>query len=237
VDAATARRLADAGADTRLVLLNDGEVVGVGRERRQPPGWLRDPSWRCTTAVPSPAVRSRRWCATSTSRPGRRRRPDRCRQPRAGVCHRQPPQGDRRLDRHAAGGRHAYLDPPPHRDQHDDPSGDLAHRPRPPPVTAGTTPAPDAAPRSTSTPSPATPPWPTRPQRPTGRRRSAPAGRGPARGRHRPAVLNHHTSRPPLPATRAPDRCRGSRSAVVARRRGRARRLARQPSRGHPRAR
>jgi hypothetical protein len=42
VDAATARRLADAGTDTRLVILDHGDVVGVGTKRRQPPGWLRD---------------------------------------------------------------------------------------------------------------------------------------------------------------------------------------------------
>ncbi|WP_157041926.1 HNH endonuclease signature motif containing protein [Nitriliruptor alkaliphilus] len=43
VDAATARRLVDEhGTDLRLVLLEDGKVVGVGTKTRRPPGWLAD---------------------------------------------------------------------------------------------------------------------------------------------------------------------------------------------------
>jgi hypothetical protein len=44
VDAATARRLVEErGADLRTVVLDDtGGVVGVGRRRRVPPGWLRE---------------------------------------------------------------------------------------------------------------------------------------------------------------------------------------------------
>jgi hypothetical protein len=42
VDAATARALADLGADVRLIIHDRGRVVGVGRRTRQPPGWLRD---------------------------------------------------------------------------------------------------------------------------------------------------------------------------------------------------
>jgi hypothetical protein len=43
VDAATARRLVDRyGADLRLVLLEDGHVVGVGRKTRRPTGWIAD---------------------------------------------------------------------------------------------------------------------------------------------------------------------------------------------------
>ena len=37
------KRIADRyGADLRLVLLDDGHVVGVGRRQYRPPGWLRD---------------------------------------------------------------------------------------------------------------------------------------------------------------------------------------------------
>jgi hypothetical protein len=43
VDVATARRLADDhGADLRLVVLDDGKVVGVGRKVYRPPGWLAE---------------------------------------------------------------------------------------------------------------------------------------------------------------------------------------------------
>ncbi len=44
VSASFARRLVDTwGVDQRLVVLDEtGEVVGVGRRTRQPPGWLRD---------------------------------------------------------------------------------------------------------------------------------------------------------------------------------------------------
>ena len=39
----TAKQLADRyGSDLRLVLLDDGHVVGVGRKRYQPAGWLRE---------------------------------------------------------------------------------------------------------------------------------------------------------------------------------------------------
>jgi hypothetical protein len=41
VDAATARRLVDRyGFDLRLVLIDDGRIVGVGRRTAQVPGWL-----------------------------------------------------------------------------------------------------------------------------------------------------------------------------------------------------
>ena len=43
VTSETAKKIADRyGADLRMVLLDDGHVVGVGRRRYQPPGWLRD---------------------------------------------------------------------------------------------------------------------------------------------------------------------------------------------------
>ncbi|WP_052667750.1 HNH endonuclease signature motif containing protein [Nitriliruptor alkaliphilus] len=43
VDSRTARRLVDEhGTDLRLVLLEDGKVVGVGTRTRRPPGWLAD---------------------------------------------------------------------------------------------------------------------------------------------------------------------------------------------------
>jgi hypothetical protein len=43
VDAATCRRLIDQlGADVRLVIVDRGAVVGVGRTTRKPPGWLTD---------------------------------------------------------------------------------------------------------------------------------------------------------------------------------------------------
>jgi hypothetical protein len=42
LDAAAARRLADAGVDVRLIVTDQGRVVGVGRQSRVPPGWLRD---------------------------------------------------------------------------------------------------------------------------------------------------------------------------------------------------
>jgi hypothetical protein len=42
LDAQTARRLADAGAEIRLIVTDQGRVVGVGRQSRVPPGWLRD---------------------------------------------------------------------------------------------------------------------------------------------------------------------------------------------------
>jgi hypothetical protein len=42
-DADTAKRLVDAhGTDLRLVILDDGKIVGVGTRTRQPPGWLAD---------------------------------------------------------------------------------------------------------------------------------------------------------------------------------------------------
>jgi hypothetical protein len=42
LDAAAARRLADAGAEVRLIVTDRGRIVGVGRQSRVPPGWLRD---------------------------------------------------------------------------------------------------------------------------------------------------------------------------------------------------
>jgi hypothetical protein len=42
LEATAARRLADAGADLRLIVTDRGRVVGVGRQTRIPPGWLRD---------------------------------------------------------------------------------------------------------------------------------------------------------------------------------------------------
>lgn len=43
VTAAAARRIADAGhADVRLVVMDSGRPVGVGRAMSVPPGWLRD---------------------------------------------------------------------------------------------------------------------------------------------------------------------------------------------------
>jgi hypothetical protein len=42
LDAQTARRLADAGAEIRLIVTDQGRIVGVGRQSRVPPGWLRD---------------------------------------------------------------------------------------------------------------------------------------------------------------------------------------------------
>jgi hypothetical protein len=43
VDSATARRLVDRyGFDLRLVLVDDGRIVGVGRRTAQVPGWLRE---------------------------------------------------------------------------------------------------------------------------------------------------------------------------------------------------
>jgi len=43
VSAPTARRLVGDGFDGRLIVLDTtGQVLGVGRRRRQPPGWLRD---------------------------------------------------------------------------------------------------------------------------------------------------------------------------------------------------
>jgi hypothetical protein len=39
----TARRLLDTrGAELRTIIVDDGQVIGVGRATRQPPGWLRD---------------------------------------------------------------------------------------------------------------------------------------------------------------------------------------------------
>jgi hypothetical protein len=42
LEATAARRLADTGADVRLIVTDQGRVVGVGRQTRVPPGWLRD---------------------------------------------------------------------------------------------------------------------------------------------------------------------------------------------------
>jgi hypothetical protein len=42
LDANAARRLADTGADIRLIVTHQGRIVGVGRQSRVPPGWLRD---------------------------------------------------------------------------------------------------------------------------------------------------------------------------------------------------
>jgi hypothetical protein len=42
LDANAARRLADAGAEVRLIVTDRGRIVGVGRQTRVPPGWLRD---------------------------------------------------------------------------------------------------------------------------------------------------------------------------------------------------
>jgi hypothetical protein len=42
LDANAARQLADAGAQVRLIVTDRGRVVGVGRQTRVPPGWLRD---------------------------------------------------------------------------------------------------------------------------------------------------------------------------------------------------
>jgi hypothetical protein len=42
LDAQAARRLADAGVQVRLIVTHQGRVVGVGRQSRVPPGWLRD---------------------------------------------------------------------------------------------------------------------------------------------------------------------------------------------------
>jgi hypothetical protein len=42
LDAQAARRLADAGVQVRLIVTDRGRIVGVGRQSRVPPGWLRD---------------------------------------------------------------------------------------------------------------------------------------------------------------------------------------------------
>jgi hypothetical protein len=42
LDANAARRLADAGAEIRLIVTDRGRIVGIGRHSRVPPGWLRD---------------------------------------------------------------------------------------------------------------------------------------------------------------------------------------------------
>jgi hypothetical protein len=42
LEANAARRLADAGVEVRLIVTDQGRVVGVGRQSRVPPGWLRD---------------------------------------------------------------------------------------------------------------------------------------------------------------------------------------------------
>jgi hypothetical protein len=42
LDAATARRLANHGGPLRLIVTDQGRVVGVGRKTAVPPGWLRD---------------------------------------------------------------------------------------------------------------------------------------------------------------------------------------------------
>jgi hypothetical protein len=70
VDAATARRLVDRyGTDLRLVLLDDGHVVGVGTRTRRPPGGSPTRSWRCTTPAPSWAARSPPGSVTSITPP------------------------------------------------------------------------------------------------------------------------------------------------------------------------
>jgi hypothetical protein len=42
LDANAARRLADAGVEVRLIVTDRGRIVGIGRQSRVPPGWLRD---------------------------------------------------------------------------------------------------------------------------------------------------------------------------------------------------
>jgi hypothetical protein len=42
VDASTAKKLTERGCSLRLIVTDHGQVVGVGRRTKAPPGWLRD---------------------------------------------------------------------------------------------------------------------------------------------------------------------------------------------------
>ncbi len=71
-DTATARRLVDEhGADLRLVVLDDGAVVGVGRRTRQPPGWLTDAALALhdTCTEPGACPTAARVCDLDHARP------------------------------------------------------------------------------------------------------------------------------------------------------------------------
>lgn len=71
VDAATARRLMETyGARLRLVLVDHGEVVGVGRSSRRPPGWLTDAALALRDACSEPGCRTpARVCDVDHARP------------------------------------------------------------------------------------------------------------------------------------------------------------------------
>lgn len=59
VDATTARKLmATYGARLRLILMDHGKVVGVGRTSRQPPGWLADAAQAMRDTCSEPGCRT-----------------------------------------------------------------------------------------------------------------------------------------------------------------------------------
>jgi hypothetical protein len=71
VDAATARAMADRfGSALRLIVHDDGRVVGVGRSSRQPPGWLVDATLALHDTCTEPGCRvAARVCDTDHARP------------------------------------------------------------------------------------------------------------------------------------------------------------------------
>ena len=73
-----ARDLLDArGADLRTVVLDDGEVVGVGRATRVPPGWLRDVVLALHDTCSAPGCDlAARVCDIDHARPWHPARPD-----------------------------------------------------------------------------------------------------------------------------------------------------------------
>jgi hypothetical protein len=71
VEAATARALADRfGSALRLIVHDEGRVVGVGRSSRQPPGWLTDATLALHDTCTEPGCRvAARVCDTDHARP------------------------------------------------------------------------------------------------------------------------------------------------------------------------
>jgi hypothetical protein len=134
---AAARRLLDhRGVELRTIIVDHGQVLGVGRTSRVPPGWLRDATLAVHSTCTGPLCdrpalgadldHARPWQPTH---PDGAARWDRCRQPRPAVWRHQPGQGARRLARTPAPRRTADLDPPPHRPADHQPPHHLATTP------------------------------------------------------------------------------------------------------------
>ncbi len=179
LSATAARKLIDAGgADLRTVIVDGGEILGVGRRTRVPPGWLRDAILARDATCTAPNCRvAARVCALDHAVPWTPTRPGEARGPTdvanlAPVC---------RRDNHTkeTDGWHAVGRPDGTRRWHHPRSGlTVTHHPdtgRPPPRAGPTPPARPNPPGGTDPPDRPDPPG----------RRDTPGGPAPPDG-HEP---------------------------------------------------